>query len=68
MPDPKGDVWLLLYDYCMTDRFGASSSKDLFHWKVEEDVSFPPDARHGSFFKPTASEMKALEKQFSHEY
>lgn len=64
MPDPKGQGWLLLYDYCMTDRFGASSSKDLLHWKVEEDVSFPPDARHGSFFRPTAAETEKLKTRF----
>lgn len=46
--------WLLFYDYCMTNRFGVSYSPDLIHWSVEEDVSFPSEARHGcvSILKP----------------
>lgn len=46
--------WLLFYDYCMTNRFGVSYSNDLIHWSVEEDVSFPSEARHGcvSILKP----------------
>jgi len=46
--------WLLYYDYCMTNRFGLSYSPDLIDWAVEEDVSFPSEARHGcvSILKP----------------
>jgi hypothetical protein len=46
--------WLLFYDYCMTNRFGLSSSPDLINWQVEEDVNFPSEARHGcvSILKP----------------
>ena len=57
--------WLLLYDYCMTNRFGASYSPDLIHWTVEEDVSFPPDARHGCVSLLTPEEAKALLKTYS---
>ena len=39
--------WLLYYDYCMTNRFGLSHSPDLTRWTVEENVSFPSEARHG---------------------
>jgi hypothetical protein len=60
MKDPIKPGWLLLYDYCMTNRFGASYSPDLIHWKVEEGVSFPPDARHGCASKINAAEAKAL--------
>ena len=48
MNDPTKPGWLLLYDYCMTNRFGASYSPDLIHWTVEENVSFPSKARHGT--------------------
>ncbi len=46
--------WLLLYDYCMTNRYGVSYSRDLINWSVEDDVSFPSEARHGcvSILKP----------------
>lgn len=46
--------WLLFYDYCMTNRFGVSYSPDLIHWSIEEDASFPSEARHGcvSILKP----------------
>ncbi|MCD8041956.1 MAG: hypothetical protein LUH10_02720 [Tannerellaceae bacterium] len=52
--------WLLYYDYCMTDRFGVSSSPDLIHWTVEEDVSFPDAARHGCVSILTPDEAKKL--------
>jgi hypothetical protein len=64
MPDPLGSGWLLLYDYCMTNRFGASSSPDLKEWKVVDDVTFPPDARHGSVFKLKADEADRLRKHY----
>jgi hypothetical protein len=64
MRDPKGAGWLLFYDYCMTNRFGLSSSKDLLEWKVEEEGRFPPDARHGSVFKVDARELESLSKAF----
>ncbi len=62
--DPEKDGWLLFYDYCMTNRFGLSASKDLLHWEIEEEVSFPPDARHGSVFRITPEELEALRKAF----
>ena len=58
--DPVKQEWLLLYDYCMTDRFGASYSPDLQHWTVEKDVAFPPEARHGCVSIIKAEEAKAL--------
>lgn len=58
--DPLKPGWLLLYDYCMTNRFGASYSPDLIHWQVEEDVRFPADARHGCLSQLTAMEARAL--------
>ena len=61
IPDPlRPGGWLLLYDYCMTDRYGTSFSPDLVHWSVEEAVSFPPAARHGSFAHLTAAEAARL--------
>ncbi|RRB07397.1 glycoside hydrolase family 43 protein [Larkinella rosea] len=64
MEDPRKSGWLLLYDYCMTNRFGVSSSPDLLHWKVEEEVSFPSEARHGCVSRLTAAEAKALEEAY----
>ncbi len=64
MEDPLQQGWLLLYDYCMTNRFGASHSKDLIHWTVEEDVSFPCEARHGCVSLLTPHEARALIKAY----
>ncbi|WP_423129183.1 glycoside hydrolase family 43 protein [Gaoshiqia sp. Z1-71] len=58
--DPVQPGWLLFYDYCMTNRFGASWSPDLIHWNVAEDTSFPPDARHGCVSVLTALEARTL--------
>jgi hypothetical protein len=65
MKDPVKKGWLLLDDYPMANGFGASYSPDLINWEVEEDVSFPPDARHGcvSLLKP--EEAKALLTAYS---
>ena len=60
MKDPVKQGWLLLYDYCMTNRFGASYSPDLLNWTIEEDVSFPSEARHGSVSPLTFEEAKRL--------
>ncbi|MCC7319338.1 MAG: glycoside hydrolase family 43 protein, partial [Bacteroidales bacterium] len=62
--DPVKPGWLLLYDYCMTDRFGASYSPDLIHWTVEEDVNFPAEARHGCITKLSPEETEALLKAY----
>ncbi|MFT3788316.1 MAG: hypothetical protein QM770_19450 [Tepidisphaeraceae bacterium] len=65
MPDPTGTGWLLMYDYCMTNRFGASSSKDLLNWTIEENVQFPPDARHGGVVRLSGEEAERLREQFT---
>ncbi|MFD0793622.1 glycoside hydrolase family 43 protein [Mucilaginibacter litoreus] len=65
MPDPvnpKG--WLLLYDYPMADKYGISSSPDLMHWTIENNISLPPDARHGSVSQITKQEAQSLLKAF----
>ena len=67
MPDPLGPGWLLLYDFCMSNRFGASHSKDLIHWELLDDVGFPPDARHGSVFKLSNAEAERLQQAFKTE-
>lgn len=64
MEDPRKPGWLLLYDYCMTNRFGVSSSPDLIHWTVEEDVSFPSEARHGCVSLLTAGDAKTLQDAY----
>ncbi|WP_461111420.1 glycoside hydrolase family 43 protein [Spirosoma jeollabukense] len=63
--DPLRPGWLLLYDYCMTNRFGASYSPDLIHWTVEEDVRFPSEARHGCVSLLTPEEARTLLKTYS---
>ncbi|QMU28152.1 glycoside hydrolase family protein [Adhaeribacter radiodurans] len=57
--------WLLLYNYCMTNRFGASYSPNLIHWKVEEDVSYPSEARHACVSPLTPEEAKTLIENYS---
>ena len=64
MPDPTSPGWLLIYDYCMTDRFGVSSSRDLKTWKIEEAISFPDAARHGCVTRLSASEAEKLKEKF----
>lgn len=63
--DPIKPGWLLLYDYCMTDRFGASYSPDLIHWTVDEDVRFPAEARHGCISLLSAEEAQTLVKAYA---
>ncbi|RZM27963.1 MAG: 1,4-beta-xylanase [Pedobacter sp.] len=64
MKDPIKTGWLLLYDYPMVDKYGISSSKDLFKWSLEENISMPDDARHGSVSEITDKEAKALLKAY----
>ena len=64
MKDPLKKGWLLLYDYPMVDKYGISSSADLFNWRLEKDVSMPDDARHGSVSKLTGAEAQALQTAF----
>lgn len=64
MPDSPKSGWLLFYDYCMTNRFGLSYSPNLIDWKIEEDVEFPSDARHGSVFRLDRDSLKKLEAAF----
>ena len=65
MSDPlRIGGWLLLYDYCMTNSCGLSSSPDLLHWTVDEAVNFPADARHGSVARLRASEAEHLRAAF----
>jgi len=64
MKDPIKNGWLLLYDYPMVDRYGVSSSPDLFHWSLETNISMPEDARHGSVSEITAKEAAALRKAY----
>jgi hypothetical protein len=64
MRDPVSPGWLLFYDYPMADKYGISTSRDLKNWKIEQNISIPPDARHGSLSKLTALEAEALKKAF----
>ncbi|PQV63527.1 hypothetical protein B1R32_11188 [Abditibacterium utsteinense] len=66
LPDPSGEGWLLLYDFCMGDDYGASHSRDLLHWQElpASEVSFPLAARHGSAFRVSQDEFSVLQKAF----
>ena len=64
LKDPRKPGWLLFYDYPMVDKYGISSSPDLLHWTIENDISIPPDARHGSLSKLTEAEAQALKRAF----
>ncbi|WP_319481813.1 glycoside hydrolase family 43 protein [uncultured Draconibacterium sp.] len=63
--DPEKSGWLLYYDYCMTNRYGASFSEDLLNWEILEDVNFPADARHGCVSKITGEEARSLINSYS---
>lgn len=64
MPDPLKPGWLLLYDYCMTNDYGVSSSPDLVRWSIENRVALPPDARHGSVSRLSSAEAALLRSTF----
>jgi hypothetical protein len=64
MPDPRGAGWLLLYDYCMSNDYGVSSSPDLLGWTIEPDVMLPADTRHGSVSRITAAEAERLRNAY----
>lgn len=64
LPDPHGNGWLLLYDFCMSNDYGVSFSPNLLHWREEPAVSFPANARHGSVFALTESEFACLQQAF----
>ncbi len=55
--------WLMVYDWCMADNYGASESSDLLTWQPIEDVSFPAHARHGSVFAVTETELAHLRQR-----
>jgi hypothetical protein len=51
-----GDRWLLLYDFFLDRRWGASESSDLIHWEPLGDLVVPEGARHGTVF-PVACDV-----------
>jgi hypothetical protein len=64
---PAAEQWLLLCDYCMSNRYGAFRSHDLRHWHEHSDTAFPANARHGSVFPITAHELETLQQHFGSE-
>jgi len=57
------DRWLLIYDDCHENAYGASVSSDLLHWeRIAAD--FPADARHGSVVEVSEEELRALQERF----
>jgi hypothetical protein len=63
--DPENSGWLLYYDYCMTNRYGASFSKDFLNWEILDDVHFPADARHGCVSKISSEEARTLINEYN---
>ena len=57
--------WLLLYDFCMSNGYGVSTSSDLFNWTIEKNVSFPPDSRHGCVVILKPEEARKILQTFS---
>lgn len=56
--------WLLLYDYCMANRFGVSYSPDLKNWTIEEDITYPSEMRHATISIIKPEEAKKLLKAY----
>ncbi|MBI3912115.1 MAG: glycoside hydrolase family 43 protein [Armatimonadetes bacterium] len=55
--------WLMLYDYFLDGKWGASASDDLKSWRpVTENLSVPPGARHGTVFEITRRELDVLQR------
>ncbi len=62
---PDSNQWYLMYDHCMDNRYGLSVSEDLLNRKVVDDVTFPPNARHGSVFGVSENELSTLLEHWS---
>jgi hypothetical protein len=61
---PNSGQWLLLYDYCMSNDYGASISTDLRSWQEARGIEFPLYARHGSVFEVSPAELQTLIQRF----
>jgi len=61
---PNSEEWLLLYDYCMSNDYGASVSPDLCAWQETKEIAFPQYARHGSVFEVSPAELQSLIQTF----
>lgn len=60
MHRPDLGRWYLYYDYAYENRYGVSTSTDLLNWDKVEDISFPPDARHGSILSLSGEQVRLL--------
>jgi hypothetical protein len=59
-----GDTWLLYYDAYTRHRYEGLASKDLKLWEpLENRLSFPKGARHGTAFVAPSEVMDVLWKQ-----
>jgi hypothetical protein len=55
------DQWVVYFDRYMDHHYGAISSSDLKNWTdVTDKISVPKGIRHGTIFKVTENELKAL--------
>ena len=62
----QDELWLMFYDHFRDGYFGASISRDLYHWEIVTDqISFPPSPRHGAVFVVPHSTFARLYAAFS---
>jgi beta-galactosidase len=55
-----GDSYLMLYDFFLDGRWGASQSEDLLTWRSIPGLTVPFEARHGSVFSAPDTVVQEL--------
>tara|TARA_R110002050_G_scaffold153728_2_gene281457 strand:- start:46181 stop:48001 length:1821 start_codon:yes stop_codon:yes gene_type:complete len=56
--------WMVYFDKYMDGKYGAVRSKDLKNWNdVSDKIDFPKGSRHGSVFRISLDEFKAIQKK-----
>lgn len=59
--------WYVYFDKYRDKKYGAIKSKDLKHWEdISEKIEFPKGTRHGSVFKISLKELKAIQNSDDH--
>ncbi|MBM1105787.1 prolyl oligopeptidase family serine peptidase [Aurantibacter crassamenti] len=55
--------WIVYFDKYKNHKYGAVSSSDLKTWEdISDEIKFPEGTRHGTIFKITRNQLKALKK------
>lgn len=55
-----GGRWLMLYDFFLDGKWGASESADLVRWTPLNEIVVPPLARHGTVFSVSEGQYQQL--------